>query len=366
MQLERLTQEDRIKRAFQDGSIKRISVNLHHEYSPKRLNNDRTFVPLDEVYNLVDEAVEKILPWYQDRVGEPFNKTRPPKTEVAGEFRTKLYGQPGFRKATDILFGGGSFNELNDLNALPKTPWYNEIMTGEEKYENVFGSKYDDSLHTRTEYTNVDLVQLHSLELQLNREGFIIPVKPVSTDGIIITSPDDKSEKGYIVFGVRGGGSYPNTYHTVGAGGLSVSDALKERKESIEEAFVRGELIPELGERLNGVSSVRSIGRTEDWLLGTGNITYVFQVNTELSKEQVTKSWVTAKDAKEHRELVFIPNNSNGVERFLRENFRGVVENRINRTDNERVLLNPGALDLAVYAGIEPAQLRGYYRGGVW
>ncbi len=54
------------------------------------------------------------------------------------------------------------------------------------------------------------------------------------------------------------------------------------------------------------------------------------------------------------------------MERFLRENFRGVVENRINRTDNERVLLNPGALDLAVYAGIEPAQLRGYYRGGVW
>ncbi|MBI2043882.1 hypothetical protein HYT24_00780 [Candidatus Pacearchaeota archaeon] len=350
MGLERLSTQSRVARGFDPSVLVKFDDRtiLDHTYSPERPGID-----LDAAYDFVNSARTGVSDWYRERAGSDLPLGPPPKTELVPELKERLYAQDGFKRAVDTLFGGGSYEELKARGALSKQPWHNEITTGETSYTNS-----NDRVH-------VNLSPAHSYEMHANREGFVVPARPVSTDGIILTAPDSESDTGYVVLGLRGGGSYVNGIHTVAAGGLSVSKELKEGKETIQQAFERRELVPELGDRVNNVKSIRAIGRVEDWLLGMGSCTYVFQVDTGLSGEEITASWVTAKDAKEHSQLIFIKNNPRSIEEFVADNYKGMVENRTNRTPEERVLLHPGALGLALYSGMSSNDLRSLFKEGM-
>ncbi len=342
--LDRVYDDSNIVRYPEDSTVK----DLTHVFESGRVDTSGNPIPFDKAVKLLEESRAEVADWYQKSKGKPM------VTLSLGEdlaiVRENFWNHPSFKQAFEVL--GIDFDRHHKKINLP---WYNEVAVGEASHE------------LRERGANVRLSPMHSLEIQLQRAGVDVPVRGISVDGIILTSPDENSSMGYAVMGVRGGSSFPNNYHLVAAGGLKGTDDLRAERESIYQAFRRTELVPEIGDVTDErIMSARPMSRNVDWIINKGCPTYTFRVQTNLSRDEIKHLWVDAKDGKEHTSLVFIPADPKSTRRFVAEHYRGVVENRQNRSDSERYLLSVAALDLAAYSDMSMKELRELYRPGNW
>jgi len=324
--------------------------SFSHSYSEQRHNAGGHVIPFDLVSDFISEAREKVSNWYREKTGQEFNNYN--LGDLTQETREQFWQNPSFNKAIKIL--GYEPSEIREGINLP---WWDELLAGEGHCEVI-----------QDKYVHSDFAPMHSFELQLRRAGIETPLSAVGIDGVVLTTPDAESQTGYIPIGIRGGSSYPNTYHLLATGSLKATEGFKQGTQSITQVFKEEELLPEVGDlQDSAIKSIKPIARVEDYLLNNSP-TYVFQVNTNLSQEGIKDLWLKneGEDKGEFRDIFFIPADRASVKDFLNENYIGAVENKQDRTDEKRILLPPGALDLAAFAGITPQELRKFYRPGNW
>jgi len=342
-----------LDKVYTDSNItiypKGMSVDgLRHTFQAERIGEDGNPTPFDEVVSFINESHTDVKAWYESTKGRPFDRFN--LGADLAEVREKSWAHPAFKEAFRLL---GLNHETNHRQI--NLPWYNELSMGELSHQ-VLGLE-----------SIVTFAPMHSFEIQLQRNGIKVPVNGCSVDGIIITAPDSNSSNGYVAVGIRGGSSFPNTYHVVAAGGLKGTPELKRGEESIYDVFRRTELAAELGDFTDErIVQARPLARNVEHIINKGGVTYLFKVRTNLSKEEIENFWVTAKDKKEHTGIVFVPAHSDAVNDFIAQNYRGIVANKQDRPDSERYLLSPGALDLAAYAGMKPNKLRLLHQDGEW
>jgi len=343
--------DDLKTRAFSEDVIQiyPAGTKLVHDYSELGENfsgKQTNFEKINEYLKINKHHMEM---GYINKVGKEMDTYN--LGDGVEEVRENFRGSVLFKKA---CFELGLKKEHFDKISLP---WWIEINAGEFKYE------LTDNI------AKVSLRPMHSFQTQLSRQGIGNPIKSIGIDGLVFAAPDSESENGYITLGVRGGASYPNTYHVVAAGTLSITDKIKTGEQSIQNLWEESELRPELGNLLEKrILSVRPSARIIDHLLNNGNSTYVFSAQTDLTRDEITQLWVENKspDQKEHNSLFFIPATPEDVNKFILANYYGKVENRNWRKDADRVLLPNAALDLASFSGMNPKELETLYKPGLW
>ncbi len=331
-----------LDKVFAPETIRRFNYlaveNLTHSYSDKRKTPEGKPIPFEDITQMLAELRTDVEQWHQQEYGIPMD------TFNLGERRTpvtnRFYQDKRFQKAFELL-------GLNQED-IPKAtiPWWNEVAAGELDYELT-----KPGVHVR-------FGPRHSLETQLMRQGVERPVKNVSVGSLVLSD-------GKLILGLRGGASYPNTYH-ISAGALRAEDSFKTGESSVYDMFVKHELTPELGLTPSD-SDISLFSRIDDKVLDKGPM-YVFLVKPNLTYKQFFEKWVSnlSPDKKEHNHLIPINADSESVNTFIRTFYRGQVENSQSRSDNEKYLLHPGALALASFSGMSPGELRGLYKEGVW
>ncbi len=355
--MKRLDEQATIDRAYGQDIIQLFPEGMYpeqltHTYLPERVSETGKQIPIDQVHSIIEEVKQERISAYEKSTGIKFNSLTLGKDIV--EVRNGFLEHPAFREAVTLL--GVDFDEAKPFINLP---WWNEKGVGESKCE----------INPQERTVHLTFVPSHSLETQLTRAGFDLSVKPSAVDGIILAKPDNESQKGYVTLGVRGGASYPNTYHLMATGALRASSRFKEGKENIYDLFRRDELLKELGDVADTkINRVIPFAKVKDYIINKGGSTYLFIVETDLTKEEIRGVWEKndSPDKKEFSEIFFIPANKNAINDFLNKNYRGIIENRYDRKDNERYLINPGAVDLCAFGGISPAELKTFYRLGKW
>lgn len=322
-------------------------TQLTHEYTNSRKDSSGGEIDFNEAVNLINHVGTGVRAWYESKTGQIFNNLS------LGDFDTSVreqyWNNPDFVRACKII--GLEKDVIRDINL----PWFNESLAGEIDYSKTPGSAH------------VVFGSMHSFETLLTRMGYNMPVKSTSVDGVIMAAPDAQSAEGYIVLGVRGGHSFRNTYHVIGAGSLRATEAFKRGEESMQDVWEREEFRPEIGNIPAENVKIRPHAKTQDWLLNRGNTTYLFEAKTDLTRDQITDIWRTseAHDKQEHSELVFVPANPKSINDFIATNYRGNVANRQDRSSSERLLLPPAALALISVSGMSPQQLGEHYREGL-
>jgi len=312
--------------------------DLTHSYSDKRKGSDGNPIPFDGITRMLAELRTDVEQWHQQEYGiemDTFNLG-----ERAKAVKNRFYQDTRFQRAFSLL----GLNQEDMEKA--KIPWWNEVAAGELDYKLTKPG------------VHVQFGPRHSLETQLMREGVEIPVQNVSVGSLVLIENS-------LFLGLRGGASYPNTYH-INAGALKAEDSFKTGKSSVYDMFVKHELTPEFGLTQQDLQSTTLLSRIDDKVIDKGPM-YVFLVKPNLTEQQVYEKWSSNldQDKAEHNQLVSIEANPDSVNTFIRATYKGQVENR-SRSNNERLLLHPGALALASFSGMSPAELREFYREGVW
>ncbi len=350
--------EERLKRAYELSVIQRYKYplapeNLKHDYIPTRRDQKGHVINFDEIYSQIASLCTEVETWYCEKTGkgrfDRFNLG-----EMLRPVQEKVWNDKRFKDAFQKL--GLDWEENHEKANLP---WWNEVGAGEMSH---------DSPQAEGDEAHSTFVPIHTLETQVVKGGVNLPVKAVSTCGIIRLKGDGAVPEGYIAIGARGGTGFRNCYHLCAAGYLRTTSAFKEGTQSIYEGFVRDELCAELGAVKNTIINSRCIGRVFDFMINYGGPEFIFEVNLDLTREQLLSAWQANRDEdkREHLELMFIPDDREAIKNFIQENYRGVVANRSTRTEHERLLIHPGALGLALYSDMAPEELRKFYRPGVW
>ena len=324
--LEQIFAQDTIQ-VFQNISAE----SLTHSYSDERTNSQGEPIPFDEITKILKGLKQDTEEWYLKEFKEPMNTYK--LGERTKQVLNKFYTDSRFKQAFELL-------ELDFKDHPHATiPWWNEIAAGELDYSLTESG------------INLRLGPRHSLETQLMRAGIERPVKNVSVGSIILTKDN------FLVFGLRGGASYPRTYH-INAGSLKIDENFKQGKSTIYYVFKENELKKEFNLTEEDLSSTTLHSRTFDRIIDQGPM-YNFLLQTNLYKDSLYEKWSANPDLDkaEHDSLVFVPANPPAINQFIKTNYRGQVENRP-REDNERYLLHPGALALASFSGMKPNELR--------
>ncbi|MFH1393271.1 MAG: hypothetical protein ABIH29_00130 [Candidatus Micrarchaeota archaeon] len=259
-----------------------------------------------------------------------------------GQVRERFWRDERFLEAFSLLG-----LDLAHVEKAP-VPWWNEIAATEMEY------KFDwDGAHAT-------IGPRHSLETQLARNGVELPISSVSVGGIVITS-DNK-----MAIGLRAGASYQNTYH-ITAGALGLTDAIITGKQSIYQFFRQEELEREFGIFEADVSRTFFLSRIFDPTIDKGPI-YIFLIRTNIDSEDVRKRYEGNRDVDkgEHSRVVFIPANEGSVLEFVSEHYKGLARNLEDRSDDERILLHPGALALLSYTNRGVDFLKPLFQEGLW
>lgn len=313
--------------------------HLRHDYHNDRTDANGKTIDFDRVHSILLSLRLDVECWYQEKTGQSMDTYN--LGNMLDSVQNRFWLDERFKTAFDIL--GVPYSEREGV----KIPWWNEVAGGELEHR-VDGDSIQVKLGPR-----------HSYETQLIRSGYQIPIKSVSVGGIIL------SNDGHLVIGLRGGKTLPNTYH-INAGALRVTDGLKSGEESIYDIFKRVELEPEFGIGDGDIGKVTVHSRIMDYSIERGPM-YNFLVLTNLSREELRERWEANQDEdkKEHKEILFVSASPDAVNRFIRDNYKGVCKNKIDRADNERYLLHQGALSLASFSGISISELRESYQEGL-
>ena len=323
-----------------------------HSYDPNaRLNAKGDPLPFGQAVALLRNLRTSVEDWYKKETGEEKMDTLKLSGDRLAMVREKFWGDERFSQAYALL-------ELDPTHQRKiSLPWWNDVVAGELEHK---------LLDERVAHST--FAPAHSFETQLLRAGIPAKTKPVSTDGIIVTAPEDHAPKGYVIVGLRGGASFRNTYHLVAAGALDAPDRFKNGLVSVYDMFKEKEITPELGIGAPEITSAIVHARLTEHVISKGGITYLFVVQTNLRKDELVDRWRNNRspDKAEHLQLVPIHNGELGVQEFVHQHYRGVVENRQARTDDEQFLLHPGALGLAAYTGMKPSELRALYKEYPW
>lgn len=347
--------ESKIERAFQDDVIFKYPSGtsldqLKHVFVPTRKNAQGTTVSSEGFYRLKEELEiwhNEFLDWHRAAYGAEFDPfAKGPEQEKKKE----VYRQnPRFKKAFEFI--GVDWNEHKTKTYLP---WWREVLASQVSHLQLPDGSYQ-----------ATFAPMSPLELQIVKRGLALPVQATSTLGILITQPDAASKDGYVTLGVRTGSGHPNTYHVVPAGYLQASHEFMKGEETIYDGFVKDELTPESGLTKNDIEETQPLAIVHDHLISNGGPEYTFYLRSKLTKEQVRERWFASKreDRSEHADFVFVPATPEAVQEFLSRAYVGAVENRANRTENERYILHPAALALAAYAGMSLSELKSYCNG---
>lgn len=314
---------------------------LAHVFDPKaRATKEGKVIDFGKAESLIGQLHCEVAEKYRLHTGKEFNRYS--LGEAGMRVRLSYYRDRKFSEAMGLLGQEASLSEKINL------PWWNEIAAHEAGYSLQNGE------------VRLVLAQRHSYETQLMRNGVRISIMNVSVGGIPIT--DD----GWIAVGLRGGASYPNTYH-VTAGALGLTEKLVENRQKISDFFLEKELAPEFGVLPQDIKGIELGSRVEDLCL-EGAATYVFHVRLGMSFEELTKRHEQNKDEDkgEHTLLVGIRDSPAEIWSFIEKHYRGAVRNNPQRKDSEQYLLHPGALALVAYIGGKASDLIPLYREGEW
>lgn len=347
------TLETTLDRWYSDENIQLYPAGttpdrLTHTYTPERKGEDGKPMQFDRVGELLSSLRSDVESWYIQKTGQPKMDTYN-LADLANDVRKKFYGDERFKEALMLL--GIDWNQHHKKITIP---WWNEIIAGELSHK----VKEDGTIHAT-------YGPGHSYETQLMRAGIERSIRDVGIDGVVLAAPDEESPEGYVVVGIRGGESYPNCRHLVGTGKLKASKEFMSGKESIWDIYFRQELGPELWEGIGkDITSATVFARTHDHMINRGNPTYLFLIKLALTREEVRKKWRENKDPDkaEHKEIEFIPANPQAIRGYLAKYYRGKVENRKNRKEEEEYILGPGAMDLAAFAGMKPSKLGEFHK----
>jgi hypothetical protein len=281
---------------------------------------------------LIDEIQQDVRIQYQEKFGTAFD-------------RFKL--GDNFETAREMFLQHKKFDAILDLLKIDKElkdnirlPWWSETSLVELGYR-IHGS-----------VIGAYLRPAHSYHVQLLRAG-INPhnISPVSVSGLLVTPGTKKEPNGHLVLGLRGGSSFPNTYHLI-AGAAKFEPNLT----SLQEIFEQTELYEEVGLH-EGTYAITPVARFVDSGLAKppGDIHYFFEVKTSLLPHELEKTWNANNhpDKTEHNGLVFIPHTTEAIENFIRKNYKGISVNDRKRTPENAELLHPAALALIAYAGLD-------------
>lgn len=332
---------DSVITSFPEGSSRE---NLFHLYKKNRRGVD-----IEAALGMAGQAYREVVAWYENLYGEKFDKFN--LKDRVDSVRQRFMLSRSFIESLNALRV-----EPNDTHKV-NLPWWVESLAGETKC-NVHG----EDIHST-------FAPMHSYEFQLLRSGVMPkgePVSGVGIDGVVLTGGNSKRK---VIMGVRAGSSYSNTLHVLSGGSLRATDNFKNGTESIYDIFVREELKPEMGDlQETSIRSIVPIARTKDVNRWNGDVTYVFRVETNLEEDEAVDLWVKNphRDKAEHSELVFVPSDRSSIRKFISLTYRGKVENRGSRKDDDRYLLHTGALDLCAFAGLSPSELRDSYKEGSW
>ncbi len=347
--------EEKMQRAFQDDVIfhypDTIALDrLKHTFVPTRKNAQGTTVSSEGFYQLqkeLDAWHEEFLKWHRTTYGSEFDQfAKGPEQEKKKECYRR---DPRFKKAFEFI--GVDWEQHNTKTYLP---WWREVLASQVSHKQLPDGSYQ-----------ATFAPMSPLELQLVKRGLALPVKATSTLGVLLTQPDASSKDGYVVLGVRTGSGHPNTYHVVPAGYLQASHSFMKGETTLYDGFVKDELEPESGLTKADIEEVRPLAIVHDHIISNGGPEYSFLLRSKLTKEQVLERWSSSKaeDRKEHAEFVFISAAPDAVNSFLAKAYVGAVENRADRTEKERYILNPAALALAAYSHMPLSELKTYCNG---
>lgn len=336
---ESLTQEH-VNEILDDGVVQVADVFEHS------LTNEPQGPGLEDL-----QAAEKLIQgvqiametWYKGKFNQDFdryNLITERRETVLGFFRS----QEGFNKALVKL--GIHASQAADVSL----PWWNEISLLESRYETDVTCKISSFIQPS-----------HSYITQLKRKGKIeSPMATMSVSGLLQTKENDEGVS-HIVLGVRGGLSFPNTYHLIPIGGAKFDKNILSGPEPFENLLRTTELVEEFG-AISRSTSITPLCRALDLALirSPGDVNYCYSVKLDLTKGQVEKHWRdnNHEDAKEHGELLFIENDKDAILKFIKDNYRGITKNEVSRPRDEAELLHPAMLVLIAHAGISLAEIK--------
>ncbi len=318
------------------------AVDLKHVCLEQREDHRVKGVNIRAAQTLLLQAKREINHWYRQTYGKPFNSFE------LGEERSavvrKYHEHWNFKKACQTL--GLSSDQASQI----ALPWWTEIACSEVAL---------DSSACAT------LAPRHSYETLMMRLGATFPIRNVSVFGIIRSAPDADSPTGHLMFGLRGGLSYPGTHH-VNAGALAMTGRLRSGHALIYDHF-RAELGAEFGLRNSHIESATFLGRIFDGAIENGAC-YTFEVTTRATKGDLYNLWKLNKnrDKGEHTKPVFLPADSENVKKFLADRYRGLVGNKKDRSEHEAYILHPGAIALATAADVPLDYLKDLVQLGTW
>ncbi|MEK6979607.1 MAG: hypothetical protein AABW86_05265 [Candidatus Micrarchaeota archaeon] len=315
---------------------------LAHRYTEERLGRDGKQINFSAAVLLLDTARENMESWFETKTWKSFQQERFRLGTMAEEVREQFYSDSRMQDAMGLL--GMDPAQRTGI----KVPWWNELAANEIGHEIKDGAPF------------VVLGPRHSYETQLVRSGIQIGITSVSVGGIV------RTVDGFIVVGIRGGSSYPNTFH-INAGALGLTRGIIDGSSSIYDFYLAKELEAELGIQQNEIYAATIHARIFDRIIENGPM-YIFYIRTRLSLQELQERHrrEVGEDSGEHTRFIGLRNNKMVVWSFLAENYRGNVENRQERPDSERRLLHPGALALLSTTTFPILVLENLYREGNW
>lgn len=316
------------------------AVNLRHAYSDTRTGPSGAPIDFKGAVLMLDELKADVAGWYKARTGKAFDPYALGADTDA--VRERFWSDRRFAIAFSFLQLGQS-----DIRKA-RIPWWNELA-GTETGHRKDGDGYLLSLGPR-----------HSLETQLVRSGVARDICSVSVAGLIM------SADGMAVIGLRGGATYPNTYH-VNAGALGITEGVRNGSTGVYDFYREKELGKELGLTDGDISGAFMHARLYDTSIENGTM-YVFLVRTGLTFRELESRYESNidEDKGEHTRLVGVDASDTGIMGFIAAKYRGIVANKDGRGGNERFLLHPGAMALLSLTGRPLSDLAAHFREGTW
>lgn len=315
--------------------------SFRHELSPSFIaeTSKEALEKLNQACLLIEDIQSDVSQWYLETFHKEFDKFELGDTE--NQTREKFFIHQNFDKVCTIL-------KIDPALARQlKLPWWSEINFGE-----ISCSESLDADGKKVLSPNV--MMLHSYHTQLKRLGLLdseVSCATVSVSGVTVTKDN------YIVIGLRGGSSYPNTYH-INAGALKYDENLINDSSFITKTFIKTEQYEELG---IVEQKATPYCRFVDSALAKppGDINYFHVTHVPFARKQLVEQWQGNKhpDKKEHLQFIALKNNKKSVVRFIKKFYCGISKNISSRPYERRELLHPAAIALCAMFDIDVNEL---------
>ena len=335
---------------------------------PRLSIQDSLFPPNEAVLNLKGYSIADLRHVYtSDRIGlhgQPmdFSGAEDYMKRVDAEVRKAYYSKnlttmntydPTVAAAVRSCYlqhpsTGAAFRALG----LPETfitgaciPWWNECAA------------HESDITVARDSVLVKIAPRHSIETQLRRSGYDIPVKNISVGGVVVTAPSERHPRGEIILGLRGGLTARNIFH-IPAGALKLTDEILQGKHTMADFLLKVELKEEFGIEPAHITALRPLARYSDASIGL-DVYYTFATELRISSAELDSAWRanTNPDKQEHQALVAVDARPEHVASFIKRWYRGKAQNIVDRPDSDRCLLHAAAVAMAVYAELDPQQL---------